>query len=305
MTLTPQPGAGRDVPAQQASQIPVILSTGSVFPAPTHVAFALAAELGFDGMEVMVGADPASQDPSQWQVLTRQHGVPVRAVHVPCLLVTQTVWGTEPWAKLQRSIDAAETVGADVVVLHPPFRWQREYAREFIDRLAMMQATTQVKIAVENMYPWARVTPERVKRLGRVGRSSIVQRVMADQAVELEAYRPSADLRRMDVAHATVDLSHTSAAHDDALELAEFLGERLAHVHLADGTGQPRDEHLVPGRGNQPCAEFLHQLVASDYRGVVCVEVSTRSAADDVARRADLAEALSFARTHLTPVTRQ
>lgn len=303
MTLTPGSGVSGDLDRAPVS-IPVILSTGSVFPAPTQTAFALAAELGFDGVEVMVGADPISQDPQQWQVLARQHGQPVRAVHVPCLLVTQTVWGTEPWGKLQRTIDSAENVGAEVVVLHPPFRWQREYAREFIERLATIQATTQVKIAVENMYPWARVTPDRVRRLGRVGRSSIVQRVMADQAVELEAYRPSADLRHLDVAHATVDLSHTSAAHDDAMELAEFLGARLAHVHLADGTGQPRDEHLIPGRGNQPCAQFLHRLVATGYQGVVCIEVSTRAATHDAARRADLAEAVAFARTHLAPLPR-
>ena len=31
--------------------------------------------------------------------------------------------------KLQRAQAAAELVGADTVVVHPPFRWQRDYAR--------------------------------------------------------------------------------------------------------------------------------------------------------------------------------
>ena len=40
------------------------------------------------------------------------------------LLVTQRVWGTDPWGKLQRAQAAAELVGAETVVVHPPFRWQ-------------------------------------------------------------------------------------------------------------------------------------------------------------------------------------
>jgi sugar phosphate isomerase/epimerase len=71
-------------------------------------------------------------------------------------------------------------------------------------------------------------------------------------------------------------------------------------VHLGDGTkaGLP-DEHLVPGRGTQPCAELLGKLRAEDYRGVVVLEVNTHRAADAAQRTADLAESLAFAREHL------
>ena len=33
-----------------------------------------------------------------------------------------------PWGKLERSAEMAHAVGADVVVVHPPFRWQKDYA---------------------------------------------------------------------------------------------------------------------------------------------------------------------------------
>ena len=69
------------------------------------------------------------------------------------------------------------------------------------------------------------------------------------------------------------------------------MGPRLAHVHLGDGTGEGRDEHLVPGRGNQPCAQLLHWLAEQGYSGSVTVEVSTRRATSRAARLADLAEA--------------
>jgi sugar phosphate isomerase/epimerase len=104
----------------------------------------------------------------------------------------------------------------------------------------------------------------------------------------------------MDYPHVTLDLSHTAVSGSDALAMAHELGGRLAHVHLADGTGIPnRDEHLVPGRGSQPCAPLLHRLAAEDYQGLIVLEVKTFRAPTPEARYSDLAEALEFARGHL------
>ena len=76
------------------------------------------------------------------------------------------------------------------------------------------------------------------------------------------------------------------------------LGPRLTHVHLADGTGSAKDEHLVPGRGGQPCAEFLEALATQGYSGTVVVEVGTRKLGPEE-REVDLTAALAFARLHL------
>jgi sugar phosphate isomerase/epimerase len=104
----------------------------------------------------------------------------------------------------------------------------------------------------------------------------------------------------------TLDLSHTAASASDAIAMANELGPRLAHVHLADGTGVTNgpvpDEHLVPGRGRQPCAELLRGIAATGYRGMVVAEVKTTRAATRDDRLADLAETLAFARNHLAPV---
>src|SRR5919199_3059579 len=99
----------------------------------------MAARLGYDGLEVMVWTDPVSQDAEALRRLSDHYGVPILSVHAPCLLLTQRVWGLDPWAKLVRARQAAEGLGARTVVVHPPFRWQRDYAREFvagIERLA-------------------------------------------------------------------------------------------------------------------------------------------------------------------------
>ena len=253
----------------------VTLSTASTYPESTAASFEMAARLGYDGVEVMVGTDAASQDPDTLLRLRDHYGISITSIHSPCLLISQRVWGTEPWAKLVRARTAAETLGASVVVVHPPFRWQKDYARDFVDGIARMAGETDVRFAVENMYPWRAVSRE------------------------FAAYLPSWDVRDDDYLHTTLDLSHTSVSGSDALEMAHDLRDRLAHVHLADGIGSNLDEHLVPGRGNQPCDRLLENLGAHGFDGHVVVEISTRKCVDRAAREADLRESLQFARSHL------
>ncbi len=262
--------------------IPVALSTSSVYPERTPDAFEAAARLGYDGVELMVYTDPVSQSADALVRLVDYHQVPVLAVHAPSLLLTQLVWGREPWAKLLRAKDLAERVGAKVVVVHPPFRWQREYARGFETGIQKLSEETDVIFAVENMFPI------------RAGAS------------EVSGYAPHWDPVDLDVPNVTLDLSHTAASASDAIVMANDVGPRLAHIHLADGTGVSNgpvpDEHLVPGRGKQPCAELLRGIAATGYRGMVVAEVNTRRASTRDERLADLAETLAFARRHLVSV---
>jgi sugar phosphate isomerase/epimerase len=85
------------------------------------------------------------------------------------------------------------------------------------------------------------------------------------------------------------------------MQMAADLAGRLRHVHLADGTGSARDEHLIPGRGDQPAAELLQHLAGTGFDRTVVVEVSTRGALTRDERETDLVEALEFARLHLAP----
>jgi sugar phosphate isomerase/epimerase len=256
--------------------IQIALSTASVFPERVPDAFEMAARLGYDALEVMVTADPVSQDAGVLARLSQYHGIPVVAVHAPNLIVTQRVWGRDAWGKLDRSRDLAQALGARVVVVHPPFRWQRDYARDFEAGLNKLSADSGIAFAAENLYP------------------------LRPGGAEVTAYAPHWNPVELDVTHATLDVSHAAVSGSDVLEMAGQLGPRLAHVHLGDGTkaGLP-DEHLVPGRGTQPCAELLGKLRADDYRGVVVLEVNTHRAADAAQRAADLAESLAFAREHL------
>lgn len=263
----------RDLPRPDG--VDVALSTSSTYPVGIPVAFETAARLGYDGIEVMVWTDPLSQDAEALATLSQHYGVPVVAVHAPTLLITQRVWGKEAWAKITGAVDLAQRLGADTVVAHPPFRWQRDYAEGFVAGVRRISEESGVVVSVENMYPW------RVRQR------------------EIPAYLPDWDPTDEDYDHVTVDLSHAATAGSDPLAMVRELGPRLRHLHLADGSGSAKDEHLVPGRGTMPCAEVLHHLGSSGWRGVVVLEVNTRRCRTPADRDRDLSESLSFARTHL------
>jgi sugar phosphate isomerase/epimerase len=255
------------------------LSTASVYPESSAHAFAYAASVGYDAVEVMVGIDALSQQTSAIKQLSDHHDMPVCAVHAPCLLFTQRVWGTEPWGKLERSAEMAAAVGAEVVVVHPPFRWQKEYAANFVDGIAALEESTGIAFAVENMYPW-RASSRRAVRRG------------------VEMYLPGWDPSDETYANTTIDLSHAAIAHSDPVAMAQRLGPRLRHVHLTDGTGSAKDEHLVPGRGSTGADAFLAHLAAAGFAGEIVVEINTRKSATREDREVDLRESLDFARTH-------
>ncbi len=248
-----------------------------MYPEGTARAFALGRALGYDTIEVMVGMDAASSDVDELLRLRDYYELPISAIHAPTLLLTQRTWGVEPWDKLNRSADAATRVGASVVVVHPPFRWQRSYASTFTAGIRQLEHSTGVVFAIENMYPWR-----------------------GPGGADLRAYAPSWDPSELDVDHLTLDLSHAATSRRQALDLIRSWGDRLAHVHLTDGLGGKADEHLLPGFGNQRADEVLAELASNRYGGQIVLEVSTKSAESSEERMRLLGRALEFTRTHFS-----
>jgi sugar phosphate isomerase/epimerase len=254
--------------------ISIGMSTSCVFPLPLEEAFRLARLAGFDGIEIMVTGDRATQDATTLRSLSRSYGIPILSIHAPVLLATQLVWGIRPATKLDRSAALAQAVGATTVVVHPPFRFQASYSRIFERTADDLGERYGVDVAVENMFSWT---------LG--GR-------------EMRAYSPSPYPTDLDVRAMTLDFSHAALAGRDSLEFALAMGSRLRHVHLCDGLGGTLfDEHLVPGRGSQPVAEVLGYLAKTKWDGSVVAEVHTHKARTTDDRLAILGETLEFARS--------
>lgn len=255
------------------------MGTTCVYPLGVETAFQNASELGFDGVEVMVARDETTQSARALRALAERYGTRVLSIHAPVLLLTHFVWGRDPRVKLERSAELAAELGADTVVVHPPFRWQSDYAEDFLAIVRATAEATGVVVAVENMFPW--------KVAGR----------------SMAGYVPHWNPLGMDCDAVTLDFSHAALSGVDGLELATALGSRLRHVHLCDGSGalddsRVFDEHLIPGRGSQPVAAVLRSLAASGWNGTIAAEVNTRKARDARERRAMLQETLDFAREH-------
>jgi sugar phosphate isomerase/epimerase len=275
--------------------IKVGLSTASVYPLRTEAAFEYAARLGYDGVELMVWAESVSQDIDAIERLSDRYGMPVLSVHAPCLLISQRVWGANPITKLERSVRAAEQLGAQTVVVHPPFRWQRRYAEGFGEQVAELETGSAVMVAVENMFPF------RADRFFGTGTPSIerMRKRGGTPGVGISAFAPSFDPLDGEHAHYTLDLSHSATAGTDAIDMAQRMGEGLVHLHLCDGSGAATDEHLVPGRGTQPAVEICQMLAAGDFSGHVILEVTTSRARNATEREELLTESLEFARANL------
>ncbi|MDQ1545712.1 MAG: hypothetical protein QOH69_616 [Actinomycetota bacterium] len=253
--------------------ISIGMSTSCVFPLPLDEAFRLARLSGYDGVEIMVTNDKATQDAERLRALSRSYGIPILSIHAPVLLATQLVWGVSPAVKLERSAALAQAVGATTVVVHPPFRFQAAYARRFERTTNEVGERFGVDVAVENMFTWT---------IG--GR-------------DVRAYAPSPYPTDLDVRAMTLDFSHAALAGRDGLEFALAMGPRLRHIHLCDGLGGTLfDEHLIPGHGSQPVAEVLGYLAGTRWNGSIVAEVHTHNARTTDGRLAILGETLAFAR---------
>ena len=208
----------------------------------------------------MVTKDPASQDPVRMRALAAEHGLTIGAIHAPCLLLTRRVWGTDPIAKVERTIEVAADAEIPIVVVHPPYRWQRSFRRWLEDRLPDLMATTGVTVAVENMFPV------------RVGGREMT-------------FHANQDLEELDgLPDIVLDTSHAAVAEHDLVEVRRRFDRRIRHVHLSDNAGKGWDSHLPPGEGVLPLDAFLDDLASSDYAGAISLEVDLRRYLTDADR---------------------
>lgn len=256
------------------------MSTSCTFPKPLDASFKIAKRAGFDGIEVMVSNDPATRSAPAMRSLIRKHDLPVLSIHAPVLLFTQFVWGTNPTVKLEKSVELARDVGADVVVVHPPFRWQTTYAENFLEIVRRLERGSGVSLAIENMFPW---------NVGRGG---------------TRMYSPGINPIEMDCDSITIDFSHAALSGGNCLEMTRAAGHRLRHIHLCDGqapgeSGKIFDEHLAPGEGGQPVDEALQYLRDIKWSGHVVAEVNTRGAKSETERLRILQRTLEFAKRNL------
>ncbi len=244
---------------------PLLCSTAAFFARPVREAFRHIAGAGFSAVEVMVTRDPATQEAHLLSELAGAFDLRIEAIHAPFLLMTRKVWGTEPVGKIYRAIELAENVGATLVVIHPPFRWQTSYRGWVDERLPELSAHTGVAVAMENMFPL---------------------RLRGERGVRFHAQHGLEDLERFP--KVVLDTSHAAVAGLDPEYAVRRLGTRLAHVHLSNNAGKGWDSHLPVDQGVLDIEGLLDLLAERRFAGSVSLELDLRQYLDDAAALHDV-----------------
>ena len=226
--------------------VPVIFSTGSLYPFGLDRVYGWATEAGYDGIEIMMDDRWDTHQEDYLNHLKERHGIPILALHPP---LRRGAWNLDPGKTLIRVSGLARRVGVPVVVVHPPppgralQRWRGE---------TLQAARKQgVSVAVENM-------PRDESR----GIFSIRK--------EWRCYLPEHLLGLGDV---TLDTSHVGASKVDLMRAHSLLAGQICHVHLSDSDLTGGDQHRLPGKGRLPLRPFLAALARNDYPGVVSLEL--------------------------------
>lgn len=147
-----------------------------------------------------------------------------------------------------------------MVVMHPPYRWQRAYRRWLEEELPHVEARTGVTVGIENMFP---------VRMGRRG----------------VTFHSNQDLEDLEgLPHIVLDTSHAAVAEHDLVEVRRRFDDRLRHVHLSDNAGRGWDSHLPPGDGVLDLEAFCADLTGSEYAHTVSLEVDLRTHLTDPVR---------------------
>jgi len=274
----------------------IALSTGSLYTYGLARVFELAAEAGFDGIEVLVDHRWDGRQPGYLRRMSADYGLPIPVIHSPFVAQVPD-WPDDQLGRLRRTVELAQAVGAATVVTHLPFRlyaiaglWHGYRSRSFFlplplprrepyyhflrdGRVTELEAEAGVTIAIENM-PSKRVLGLKINGYW---------------------FNSPAELARFP--HLTLDTTHLGTWGLGPVAVYERLREQVAHVHLANFDGR---EHRSPPNGQLPLAKLLRALARDGYAGAITVETAPDAldAADEAECLSALRRALAFCREH-------
>src|SRR5579864_291967 len=270
----------------------IAFSTGSLYTYGLARAAHLAADAGFDGLEIMVDDRWDTQDAAYLTELARTVRIPILSLHAP--FRPGPDGRRDEVERLTRTVDLARAVGARTVVVHPPVRYRwvtlryppylnvsvltpfrqvTRYHRWLRGELDAYGAGIGITVAVENM-------PRH--RLGF-------------RTVNLFDLNEIRDLRHFPAL--TLDTTHIGTWGVDLLDTYQVLADRVTHVHLSNYNGR---QHRLPDDGSLALGPFLRALHRNGFAGAIVVELDPDSAGagDDARVRERLGRAIGFCRQH-------
>jgi sugar phosphate isomerase/epimerase len=254
----------------------ISLSSGTLHTLPLRKVFAIARDVGFEGVELIINQEFQRVN-SLSLIEELQEILPILSIHAPFMPLDG--WGT-PADSLRRCVDLAAKRGIRLVNFHPPswlgfevgfWRWFYKI-HDFQSEIG----GGEIVVTLENM-PW-------------VGRFRINPHILSDT-------RQMIDFIQERNLFMTFDCTHMGSGK------ANFINDfylfyrtgRIRNIHFSD-YGQGR-EHLIPGHGMLPLTRFLNHLRSTDFNDSVTLELSPHEfPRDESIIRASLAEILDYLR---------
>ncbi len=247
----------------------IVLSTGSLYSYGLNRAFELAAQAGFQGVEVLIDGRWDTRQAHYLKALQEAHGLPIVSLHSPFVGGIQG-WEPDQLNRLKRTVALAQEVGARHVVAHLPFRfafvwinasWFREkpiafplpgnrdgaYRRLLTNGLAAFGDAAGVTVVVENLP---------CRKLGRFTYDGYQMNTIAEWG---------------SLPHLNFDTTHLATWGHDILAVYEQVKTRIRHVHLSNY--KDGKEHRLLWDGHLPLAELLQRLRRDSFDGILCVEL--------------------------------
>lgn len=226
----------------------VLASTAPLLLSPLDWVFDVVADAGYAGAELLFAHNSESRNPDRVDRLKERTGLEVPVVHGPYMLLLRRVLGSSYLTKSRRSFELAAAMGAETMVAHAPFRWERNACGWIASEAADEADERGTRLGMENLYPVA----------GQAFSSVITPR-------DLAPFR-----------HVVFDTSHFAVAGIDLFDAWDAIGDRVVHLHVSDNLGNGRDSHAPIGDGVLPLADFLGRVGASGYTGTVTLELDCR-----------------------------
>jgi sugar phosphate isomerase/epimerase len=258
------------------------LSTGSLYTYGLDRVFALAVEVGFDGIEVLVDPRFDTCQPIYLRRLMGRYSLPILSVHAPFHLKRLAAWPHTQPESIAATAEIARAVGAEIIIAHLPYFTERAYGHWLRNDLrAWQRAHPNPVVAVENMpLKWIRWWPIVPLDLWRMNRLE-----------EWGAFP-----------HLTLDTTHLGTKGLDPLMVYQRLRERVVHVHLSNARREGRRvrEHLRLEDGFLQLDALLKRLAQDGYDGIATVELEPESleAEDEEKVRFHLRQQMAFCRQH-------
>lgn len=268
------------------------LSTGTLYLYPLRATFAMARELGFAGVEVVVGPELILRGGGYVRRLAAEYGLAISALHPP-------IAPLPGWNRLRHIVPKAyrlsRQMGSLPIVLHAPKG--PSLAAERVQRF--LRAIHELRASSPKPTIW-------LETLAVFRPEDRLNALLDPQALARFAEEHSFPL--------TFDTSHIATSGSSLLAAYEVLGERVVNVHFSDLRPSPRlldqpwmhsyfKHHQLPGRGLLDLAGFLRELRASGYEGPLVVEMSPFAVEmwSPGKARENLAHCLDFINTALSP----